>query len=93
MPSPTDHCTLLFTITLTKGASIGDEGLEGGRGGWLALCNKLCKNAGSKPICGAKWACVDFLSSDFNFQGHTWSTGGVASTWSSARSSPQEFPI
>ncbi len=81
MPSPTDHCTLLFTITLTKGAPIDNEALEEGGGKGLASCSKLCKNAGSKPIWGAKGACVDFSSSNFNFQGHILSTGGVASTW------------
>jgi len=55
------------------------RGWKGGGGGeGLAFSSKLCKNAGSKPICGAKRPCVNFSLSNFNFQGHILSTGAVA---------------
>ncbi len=40
--------------------------------------SKLWKKFGPKVFCWAKLACFDFSSSNFNFQGHILSTGGVA---------------
>jgi hypothetical protein len=42
------------------------------------LCCALYKNAGPKPFCWAKRACIDFSSSNFNLQIQTLSTCGVA---------------